>query len=78
MVEGVGNKLIDKGPFAADLQLKGPFVWEKFMDLMCSPSNTNLGTLVPKNSDIPTQILSWFNIARQESWQLDGRVWIAN
>jgi hypothetical protein len=78
MVEGFGNKFVDKGPFNADFQITGPFAWEKFTDLMCSPSNTNLGTLVPKNSDIPTQILSWFNIARQESWALDGRVWIAN
>lgn len=78
MVEGTGDKFTDKGPFAADFKLQGPYTWETFTDLMCSPSNTNLGTLVPKNSDIPTQILSWFNIARQESWGLDGRVWIAN
>ena len=78
MIEGFGDKFIDKGPFNADFKIRGPFAWEKFTDLMCSPSNTNLGTLVPKNSDIPTQILSWFNIARQESWGLDGRVWIAN
>ena len=78
MVEGTGGKFSDKGPFAADFKLQGPYTWETFTDLMCSPSNTNLGTLVPKNSDIPTQILSWFNIARQESWGLDGRVWIAN
>lgn len=77
-IDATGNKLVDKGPFAADFQLQGPFKWENFTDLICSPSNTNLSTLVPKNSDVPTQILSWFNIARQDSWGLDGRVWIAN
>lgn len=78
MVDGQGDKFEDKGPFSADFQLQGPHEWENFTDLICSPSNTSVGTLVPKNSDIPTQILSWFNIARQESWGLDGRVWIAN
>ncbi|MGV8878765.1 MAG: alkaline phosphatase family protein [Sphingobacteriaceae bacterium] len=78
MVEGTGDKFEDKGPFSANFQLQGPYQWENFTDLICSPSNTSVGTLVPKNSDIPTQILSWFNIARQDSWALDGRVWIAN
>jgi len=78
MVDGSGNKLVDKGPFAADFTLQGPYGWETFNDLICSPNNTNLGTLVPKNADIPTQILSWFNIPRQDTWGLDGRVWIAN
>jgi hypothetical protein len=78
LVDGSGNKLADKGPFAADFTLQGPYGWETFNDLICSPNNTNLGTLVPKNADIPTQILSWFNIPRQDSWGLDGRVWIAN
>jgi len=78
MVDGSGTKIKDNGPFAADFVLEGPYSWEKFTDLMCSPSSTNLGVLVPKNSDIPSQILSWFNIPRQESWALDGRVWIAN
>ena len=78
MVEGQGDKLEDKGPFAANFQLQGPYQWESFTDLICSPSNASVGNLVPKNSDIPTQILSWFNIARQDNWALDGRVWISN
>ncbi|NRF37987.1 DUF4983 domain-containing protein [Pedobacter foliorum] len=76
--EGAGNILADKGPFEAPFTLSGTYSWEKFSDLICTPSNTNLGVLVPKNSDVPTQILSWFNIPRQETWGLDGRVWIAN
>lgn len=78
MIDGSGSTLADKGPFAANFTMQGTYAWETFSDLICTPSNTNLGTLVPKNSDIPTQILSWFNIARQESWALDGRVWISN
>lgn len=70
--------LKDKGPFGADFTMQGTFKWEPFSDLICSPSNSNLNTLVPKNSDIPTQMLSWFNIARQEVWGLEGRVWISN
>jgi hypothetical protein len=78
MVDGTGDKMEDLGPFANPLTITGPYEWESFTSLLCSPSNTNLGTLVPKNADIPTQMLSWFNISRQESWGLDGRVWISN
>ncbi len=78
MTEGSGNVMKDLGPFEADFTLQGTYQWETFSDLICSPSNNNLNTLVPKNSDVPTQILSWFNIARQASWGLDGRVWISN
>src|SRR5690606_17580351 len=31
---------------------------------------------VPGNADIPAQLLSLLKIARQENWQLDGRVWL--
>jgi len=78
MIDGSGNTLADKGPFEANMTLGGTYAWENFSDLICSPSNSNLGTLVPKNADIPTQILSWFNIPRQDVWNLDGRVWIPN
>ncbi len=77
--EGTGNVMKDKaGPYTSDMTLQGTYVWESFSDLLCSPSVTALGTLVPKNSDLPAQILSWFNIARQDSWALDGKVWISN
>jgi hypothetical protein len=78
MNEGTGDIMKDQSVIAADFTLQGTRNWEQFSDLICSPSNSNLGTLVPKNSDIPTQMLSWFNIARQETWGLDGRVWISN
>ncbi|RZL17820.1 MAG: DUF4983 domain-containing protein [Pedobacter sp.] len=76
--EGSGSTMKDLGPFEANMTLQGTYVWESFTDLLCSPTVTALGTLVPKNSDLPAQIISWFNIPRQESWALDGKVWISN
>lgn len=78
MNEGSGSRLADKGPYIADFTLQGGYKWNQFTSLLCSPNNTNLGNLVPKNVDIPAQILSWFNIARQSGWALDGKVWITN
>jgi hypothetical protein len=80
--EGSGTTLADRGPLAANMTLSQAqtdgYKWTAFTDLICSPPTTNLSLQVPKNSDIPAQILSWFNIARQTSWSLDGKVWIAN
>jgi hypothetical protein len=82
MDEGAGTTLADKGPIAADMTLSqasaGGYTWNSFSDLICSPVTSDLSLLVPKNSDIPAQIISWFNIARKSSWALDGKVWIAN
>jgi hypothetical protein len=82
MGEGSGTVLRDKGPLGADFTLAqaqtNGYRWTPFTDLICSPIATDLGLKVPKNSDLPTQILSWFNISRQSSWALDGKVWITN
>jgi hypothetical protein len=82
MGDGSGTTIADKGPLGANFTLNqakaGGYSWQTFSDLMCSPAASNLSLLVPKNSDIPTQILSWFNIPRQTSWSLDGKVWITN
>jgi hypothetical protein len=82
MGEGSGTVLKDKGPLAADFTLAqaatNGYRWTTFTDLICSPIASDLGIKVPKNSDLPTQILSWFNISRQSSWALDGKVWITN
>ncbi|WP_214073166.1 DUF4983 domain-containing protein [Mucilaginibacter sp. dw_454] len=83
MDEGTGTTIHDKGPIGADFTLSaqqaGGYKWNQFTnDLICSPAATNLSLLVPKNADLPTQILSWFNIPRQSSWALDGKVWISN
>ncbi len=74
--DGSGNKFKDIGPLNIDFDIQGPFVWEDFSDLLCAPATTNLTGSVPNSADIATQILSWFKIARQENWGLDGRVWI--
>jgi hypothetical protein len=80
--EGSGTTLADKGPLLANMTLSATqtdgYKWTSFTDLICSPASTNLSLLVPKNSDIPSQILSWFNVPRQAAWALDGKVWIAN
>lgn len=82
MDDGVGSTTIaDKGPLSANFTLNqaksGGYTWQTFTNnLICSPTASNLSLLVPKNSDIPTQILSWLNIPRQTSWALDGKVWI--
>lgn len=82
MNEGSGSKLRDQGPFIADMTLSAQksdyqYKWNSYNSLICSPNNTNLGNLVPRNVDVPAQILSWFNIARQDKWALDGKVWLA-
>ncbi|WP_285008904.1 DUF4983 domain-containing protein [Pedobacter faecalis] len=75
--EGSGNVLKDQ-IFGNNFTLQGTYTWNTFSELLCTPNNRTLNTLVPKNADIPAQILSWFNIARQEEWGIDGRVWISN
>lgn len=82
MGEGSGTVINDKGPYAANFTLSqaqaNGYQWNNFTDLICSPVASDLSLKVPKNSDFPTQILSWFNISRQSSWALDGKVWITN
>lgn len=78
---GNSTTIADKGPLGANFTLAqakaGGYSWQTFNNnLICSPVASDLALLVPKNSDIPTQILSWFNIPRQTSWALDGKVWI--
>jgi len=80
--EGSGAVVHDKGPVGADFALSqaqtGGYTWNAFSDLICSPAATNLRPQVPQNADVPAQIISFFNIARQASWSLDGKVWITN
>lgn len=78
MNEGEGDEFIDHGPFGSSFQILGDYQWDEFDDLICSPPSSNLRELMPKNADFPAQILSWFNIPRQDSWDLDGKVWLQN
>lgn len=69
--------LRDEGALSNTLKLgSSTFEISKLNDFLCAPSVEIIGTLVPKNTDITAQIFSWLQIARQESWQLDGRVWV--
>lgn len=73
-----GDTLIrDEGPLGNHLRLSDhDFSWDHLNEFICAPSTADLGELVPGNADIPAQLLSWLKIARQENWQLDGRVWL--
>lgn len=72
-----GNAITDQGPLRSDMTLSGgELSWDYLREYICAPSAEGIGSLVPSSTDIPAQILSWLKIARQESWQLDGRVWL--
>lgn len=76
----VGNKsntILDEGPLGSHMTFSGGDAsWDKLSEYLCAPSLDNLGALVPRNVDIAAQIISWLKVPRQESWQLDGRVWL--
>lgn len=77
MTDGTGNVYKDQGLAKIDMTLQdGGVTWQSFTDLICSPPSTNLASLVPSTVDIPAQIYSWLRVPRQESWLLDGRVWL--
>jgi len=76
VVEGEGNIIKDEGPFSSHMTYNGDPTWDRLAEYICAPSIEDLGSLVPRNMDIPAQIISWYKIPRQESWQLDGRVWL--
>ena len=69
--------LYDEGPYGNTLNLgNSTYEISKLNDFLCAPSVETINTLVPKNTDVTAQIFSWLQIARQENWQLDGRVWV--
>jgi len=69
--------LYDDGPYGNTLKMgNATYEISKLNDFLCAPSVETISTLVPKNTDITAQIFSWLQIARQENWQLDGRVWV--
>jgi len=77
VVGSSGNMITDEGPLGSHMTLRGDdFSWDRLAEYLCAPSTSDLGQLVPRNVDVPAQIYSWLKIARQESWQLDGRVWL--
>ncbi|TDQ06358.1 alkaline phosphatase family protein [Pedobacter metabolipauper] len=74
--DGSGGQLADLGYSGNNFILKGNYEWSNFSDLICAPSASNISALVPRNMDVATQLLSWFKIPTQESWNLNGRVWL--
>lgn len=71
------NLIKDEGPLGSDMTFSGGDAeWTRLAEYLCAPSVDNLGSLVPRGVDIPSQIISWLKIPRQENWQLDGRVWL--
>lgn len=77
VVGSEGNTILDEGPFGSHMTLDGgDLIREAQADYVCAPGSAELSRTVPRNVDIPTQILTWLKIPRQESWELDGRVWL--
>lgn len=71
------NTILDEGPLGSHMTFSGgDSSWDKLSEYICAPSQDNLGTLVPRSVDAAAQIISWLKVPRQESWQLDGRVWL--
>jgi len=71
------NEIKDEGPLGGHMTLSGDGIErDRLADYVCAPSSEDLGETVPRNIDVPVQIMTWLKIPRQESWQLDGRVWL--
>ncbi len=68
--------ILDEGPFGSHLNTAGTYPIINLNDFICAPTSEVLSSMVPRNIDIPTQIISWLKVPRQISWGLDGRVWI--
>ncbi len=71
-----GKVILDEGPYGSHLKTHGDYPITNLNDFLCAPSSSTLSAMVPRNIDIPTQIISWLKVPRQLSWGLDGRVWI--
>jgi len=77
VVNNTDGTLIDEGIFGNHLTLTtDDFSYDRLNDYLCAPSTDDLGALVPRTFDVPTQIFTWLKISRQESWQLDGKTWL--
>ena len=52
--------------------------WTGLNSIVCPVPTTALSLLVPRNIDLPRQILVWYAIPIADTWNLDGRVWLNN
>ncbi len=77
VVGSSNDRILDEGPLGSHMTFSGGTTsWDSLSEYLCAPSTDNLGSLVPRNVDVAAQIISWLKVPRQESWQLDGRVWL--
>ncbi|MEO6520293.1 MAG: alkaline phosphatase family protein [Mucilaginibacter sp.] len=81
--DGSGTVIHDQSIAHNDFNIQvvgtaAPLQWVAANDIICPPSTTFLSSLVPRNVDMPRQILSWLTIAPPDSWGLNGRVWLNN
>jgi len=77
IVGSEGDEIRDEGPLGGHMTVTGTDVTrDRLSDFVCAPSSADLGRTVPRNIDVAVQIMTWLRIPRQESWQLDGRVWL--
>lgn len=73
--DGEGGVLKDESTLVTDFQLKGPFGWVNFNDLICPASPANISQLMPQPVDVSRQIMDWLQVSADLRWNLDGRVW---
>ncbi len=80
LTEGTGLTLKDESLANNDFTVKvgtgTTLQWTQLNNIVCPPSTTNLGLLVPRTYDLPRQILSWLTLPIPETLKLDGRVWL--
>ena len=80
--DGSGNIIKDSSPAGNNFKISvgstTTLQWNSQSDIVCPPSTSSLSLLVPRTVDLPRQILSWLTISAQDTWQLDGRVWLNN
>jgi len=82
LTEGTGTTLKDQSMANNDFNVKvgtgTTLQWTDLNNILCPPSTSNLGVLVPRTYDFPRQILSWLTLPIPETYNLDGRVWLNN
>lgn len=72
-----GGRIDDLGPLGNHLILSNTGESSLHLnELICAPSSDDLAANVPRAVDVPQQIFTWLKVFAEESWQLDGRVWI--
>jgi len=80
LTDGSGTILRDESMFGNNMTLKlgtgQALQWVDLNNIICPPSSSNLGVLVPRTYDMPRQILSWLALPIPETLKLDGRVWL--